>query len=362
MSLLAGVSRNARELIISGESERPEDAVSKVLDEFVLQGNAFEMESQIASEAVRRLHGFGVLQPYLDDKGIEEIWINRPNQIFVASSGGVEAIELDLNAEELRTLIFKMLRQSGRRLDRTMPFVDAALPDGSRLHVVIPEVTASHWSVNIRKFPVGVITLDQLVEWNSLTAKQAEYLKIAVKTGQNMLIAGATHSGKTTLLCALINELESGTRLVSCEETFEIRSNLVDWVAMQTRQPNLEGQGEIPLRRLVKEALRMRPSYLVIGEVREAESLDLLIGMNSGIPGLCTIHANSTQSALLKLCTLPLLAGPNISSEFVRATTVQAVDLVVQCSNTAERGRWISEIATVTAGIDGGPIATRVAL
>jgi pilus assembly protein CpaF len=214
--------------------------------------------------------------------------------------------------------------------------------------------------VNIRKFPAGVTSLDQLVAWKSLTVSQAEYLREAVRSGQNMLIAGATHSGKTTLLCALLNELHRDTRLVSCEETFEIRADLPDWVAMQTRQPNLEGQGEIPLRRLVKEALRMRPSYLVIGEVREAESLDLLIGMNSGIPGLCTIHANSTQAALIKLCTLPLLAGPNISSDFVRATTVQAVNLVVQCSNTPERGRWISEIATVTAGIDGSPIATRV--
>lgn len=362
MSLLAGVSRNARELIVSGESELPSDAVRQVLDEFALDGRAVLDEEQFAQQAVQKLSGFGVLQPYLDDKSIEEIWINRPNQIFVAKPGGVEAVSLELGEDELRTLIFKMLRQSGRRLDRTMPFVDAALPDGSRLHVVIPEVTASHWSVNIRKFPSGVITLDQLVEWKSLTQPQADYLRGAVRSGKNMLIAGATHSGKTTLLCALLNELQSDTRLVTCEETFEIRSDLNDWVAMQTRQPNLEGRGEIPLRRLVKEALRMRPSYLVIGEVREAESLDLLIGMNSGIPGLCTIHANSAQSALLKLCTLPLLAGPNISSDFVKATTVQAVDLVVQCSNTAERGRWISDIAEVSIDRAGSPVAQSVSL
>jgi len=362
MSLLLGVSKSARELIVSGETDQPAEAVMRVLDSFVLDGTPIDSEARLLAGAVQKLSGFGVLQPYLDDKEIEEIWINRPNQIFIARSGGVQAIELELDAQELRTLIFKMLRQSGRRLDRTMPFVDAALPDGSRLHVVIPEVTASHWSVNIRKFPSGVTTLDQLVAWKSLTPSQAAYLREAVRSGQNMLIAGATHSGKTTLLCALLNELNADTRLVSCEETFEIRAELADWVAMQTRQPNLEGQGEIPLRRLVKEALRMRPSYLVIGEVREAESLDLLIGMNSGIPGLCTIHANSTQAALIKLCTLPLLAGPNISSDFVRATTVQAVNLVVQCSNTPERGRWISEIATVSAGIDGSPMATRVEL
>jgi pilus assembly protein CpaF len=360
MSILNGVSRSARELLVSGRSESPKSAVLNVLDRYAIAGERLESELEFQQSAINKLEGFGVLQPFIDDKAIEEIWINRPNQLFVAKSGGVEVIDVDLDSQELRTLILRMLRDSGRRLDRTMPFVDAALPDGSRLHVVIPEVTAAHWSVNIRKFPSGIITLDQLVQLGSLTTQKAEFLRNAVRAGQNILIAGATHSGKTTLLCALLNELNQDTRLVSCEETFEIRSNLADWVAMQTRQPNLEGQGEIPLRRLVKEALRMRPSYLVIGEVREAESLDLLIGMNSGIPGLCTIHANSTQAALIKLCTLPLLAGPNISSDFVRATTVQAIDLVVQCSNTAAQGRFISEIATVKESIDGKPLAQRV--
>jgi pilus assembly protein CpaF len=360
MSLLAGVSRSAREKLVAGTTESPNHAVLQVLDEFAAYGQSLQSEPQIHASALNKLQGFGVLQPFIDDKSIEEIWINRPNQIFVAKSGGVQVIDLELDAEELRTLIFRMLRASGRRLDRTMPFVDAALPDGSRLHVVIPEVTAAHWSVNIRKFPSGIITLDQLVAWNSLSQQKADYLSAAVRSGKNILIAGATHSGKTTLLCALLHELQNDIRLVTCEETFEIRSELQDWVAMQTRQPNLEGQGEIPLRRLVKEALRMRPSYLVIGEVREAESLDLLIGMNSGIPGMCTIHANSAQASLVKLCTLPLLAGPNISSDFVRATAVQAIDLVVQCSNSSERGRWISEIAIVTEGIDGNPHATQV--
>ena len=362
MSLLSGVSKSARELIVAGKAVEPHDAVLRVLDGYAEGGQPVGNESAVQMGAVQKLQGFGVLQPFINDRSIEEIWINRPNELFVAGPNGVETVEVDLNEAELRTIVLRMLRASGRRLDRTMPFVDAALPDGSRLHVVIPEVTAKHWSVNIRKFPVGIITLNRLVELKSLTVQQADFLRSAVRSGKNMLIAGATHSGKTTLLCALLHELEENTRLVTCEETFEIRSNLNDWVAMQTRQPNLEGQGEIPLRRLVKEALRMRPSYLVIGEVREAESLDLLIGMNSGIPGLCTIHANSPQAALIKLCTLPLLAGPNISSEFVRATTVQAIDYVVQCSNTADRGRWISSIAAVTQSNDGAPVAAEAVL
>jgi len=157
------------------------------------------------------------------------------------------------------------------------------------------------------------------------------------------------------MLVALLNELSDTTRLITCEETFELRSNLPDWVAMQARQPNLEGHGEIPLRRLVKEALRMRPDRLVIGEVREAEALDLLVAMNSGVSGACTIHANSAAAAVTKLCTLPLLAGPNISADFVERTVADAVDVVVHCENTTESGRRIAEIALVSAGAAGTP-------
>lgn len=243
-----------------------------------------------------------------------------------------------------------------------MPFADASLEDGSRLHVVIPDVTAADWAVNIRKFPAGIMTLSDLQARGSVSGKQVDYLRKAMLAGRNILISGATHSGKTTMLCALLNELNPATRLITCEETFEIRSNLLDKVALQTRTPNLEGGGEIPLRRLVKEALRMRPGCLVIGEVREAEALDMLIGMNSGIPSACTIHANSPQAAITKLSTLPLLAGPNISPNFVTQAILQAVDIVVQCEFTTEKERKVSAIAEVVAGPDGGVTTRNVKL
>jgi pilus assembly protein CpaF len=357
MTLIQAVADKARQFLITDEFENSADAVAGVIDQLALgSGLVLDDEADLRAQAIGRLDGFGAIDSYLADASIEEIWINRPNELFAAKRTGVERISLDLPEDQIRTLVHKMLRNSGRRIDRSSPFVDASLPDGSRLHVVIPDVTSKYWSLNIRKFPSKLLSLEQLVTNGSLRVEQAQFLAEAVVSGQNILISGATNSGKTTLLCALLNELGSDTRLVSCEETFEIRSNLADWVAMQTRQPNLEGRGEVPLRRLVKEALRMRPGYLAIGEVREAESLDLLIGMNSGIPGICTIHANSAAAALTKLCTLPLLAGPNISAEFVSATATQAIDLVVQCSNDAARGRWVSAIAKVRADSTGHPV------
>jgi pilus assembly protein CpaF len=202
--------------------------------------------------------------------------------------------------------------------------------------------------------------LNDLVAAEMLTDAQARFLSDQICLGKNLLISGPTQAGKTTLLSALLNELPSQTRLISCEETFEIKCSLNDWVAMQTRQANLEGTGEIALRRLVKEALRMRPDRLVIGEVREAESFDLLIAMNSGLPGICTIHANSAQAALQKLCTLPLLAGSNITTDFITATLANSLDLVLQLGFEAGK-RKVKEICTVHLEA-GGLLAKAVKL
>lgn len=303
--------------------------------------------SALASAAFDSTLGYGVLQPYFDDESIEEVWINRPNEIFIARSGITERIFLSLSAEDIAGLVERMLRHSGRRLDRSSPFVDAALVDGSRLHVIIPDIAREHWSVNIRKFPKEIWRLNQLVDRKVLTLQQARFLAGQMRVGKNILVAGATQAGKTTLLCSLLAETSPARRLVTVEETFEIRAVNFDWVALQTRQANLEGRGEVNLRRLVKESLRMRPELLIVGEVREAESLDLLIAMNSGLPAMCTIHANSAAEAVQKLCTLPLLAGANISAEFVKATVASCLDIVVHCEMLQDGSRRVSEIASV---------------
>ena len=276
------------------------------------------------------LAGFGPLQRFLEDPTVEEIWINQPGRVFIARNGRSELTTVVLSSDDVRDLVERMLKPSGRRLDLSSPFVDALLPDGSRLHAVIPDITRDHLSLNIRKFVVAANGLDDLVALGTITAHAARFLEGAVTAGLNIIVAGGTQAGKTTLLNTLINSIPARERVITCEEVFELRPNLPDVVAMQTRQPNLEGHGEIRLRRLVKEALRMRPSRMIVGEVRQEESLDLLIALNSGLPGMCSVHANSAREAVVKLCTLPLLAGDNVTDSFVVPTVAACIDLVVQ--------------------------------
>ena len=301
-------------------------------------------ELELRRLAENRLFGMGQLQPLIDDLEVEEIWINGNADVFVARAGKTSRVAIIFDKGELAGIVDRMLRSTGRRLDRSSPFVDASLADGSRLHVVIPDITKSEWAVNIRKFPRSTFTLSDLVSKGALSGSQAGFLSNALRSGANILVSGATQAGKTTLLCALLESIDDSERLITVEETFEISTSKPDWVAMQTRQANLEGHGEVGLRRLIKEALRMRPSRLVVGEVREAEALDLLIAMNSGLPGLCTIHANSAEDALLKLSTLPLLAGQNISLDFIRPTIASCVQIVVHCELDRDGKRRVVEI------------------
>ena len=313
-------------------------------------------EHQAAREIVASITGFGALQPFFDDPDIEEIWINGPSKVFIARNGVPELTTVLLTDTEVRDLVERMLQSTGRRVDLSSPFVDASLPDGSRLHVVIPDVTQRHWAVNIRKFTKRIRDLQRLVALGSLSQQAAEFLRVCVLSGQNILVSGATQSGKTTLLNALLSGARTGERIVTVEETFELDLAARDVVGMQCRQPSLEGTGEITLRRLIKEALRMRPDRLVVGEVREAESLDLLIALNSGLPGMCSIHANSSRDALAKLCTLPLLAGRNIDSSFVVPTVAASVDIVVHCELLRTGQRLITEILAPSGFVTGGTL------
>jgi pilus assembly protein CpaF len=217
--------------------------------------------------------------------------------------------------------------------------------------VVIPELTKENWTLNIRKFRSGRITLSELERLGTLKPTQRAKLESAMASQQSILIAGATQAGKTTLLTALLAELEPHERLISCEDTFELAIKHDDWVAMQVRPATAEGTREIGLRELVKQSLRMRPSRLVIGEVRGAEALDMLVALNSGIPGLCTLHADSARAALQKLLTLPLLAGENITDKFLRPTVLGAFDLVVFCKRLPDGSRIVSEILEVTSEV-----------
>ncbi|MCW2637086.1 MAG: Type secretion system protein [Blastococcus sp.] len=312
----------------------------------------------VVRDVLDRVAGFGPLQRYLDDPEIEEIWVNEPGRVFIARRGRSELTTTILPPGELADLVERMLRTSGRRIDMSTPFVDATMPDGSRLHVVIPDITRRHMAVNIRKFVLQAHHLDELVALGTVTAQAARFLEAAVASGLNILVSGGTQAGKTTLLNCLCAAIPARERVITCEEVFELRVPLPDVVSMQTRQPNLEGAGEIPLRRLVKEALRMRPSRLIVGEVRQEECLDLLIALNSGLPGMCTLHANSAREAVVKMCTLPLLAGENIGTSFVVPTVAASVDLVVHVGTDASGHRRVREIVALPGRVEGGVIET----
>lgn len=340
-----------RELVVAAVAEYDDRALAGGLPQLPTR-------AQAVSVVMDAVCGYGPLQRYLDDPQVEEIWINSPGEVFVARQGVADLTTTILTADGVRDLVERMLKASGRRVDLSSPFVDAALADGSRLHVVIPDISRRHWLVNIRKFIVAADSLADLVELGTLTAQAAAFLEASVASGLNILVAGGTQSGKTTLLNCLASAIPSRERVVTCEEVFELRLNLRDVASMQCRQPSLEGTGEVPLRRLIREALRMRPSRIVVGEVRQAESLDLLIALNSGLPGMCTVHANSAREAIVKICTLPLLAGENVGSRFVVPTVAAAIDLVVHLALERDGARRVREIVAVPGRVEGGVVET----
>lgn len=336
--------------------------VDEVLDDYSQRMCASSLPSlgsrdETARSLVDRVAGLGPLQALMDDPNIEEIWINGPGQVFCARDGLRSLTDVVLDDGQIRDLVERMLRSSGRRLDLSSPFVDASLQDGSRLHVAIPDITRKHWAINIRKFVAKAIRLEQLVVLGSLSRPAARFLRAAVRAGLNVVVSGGTQTGKTTLLNCLAGAIPPEERVVTCEEVFELQVLLPDVVSMQTRQTNLEGNGAIPLRRLIVEALRMRPDRIILGEVREREALDLLIALNSGLPGMTSVHANSAADALVKLTTLPLLAGANVTHAFVVPTVAASVDLVVHLSRSGHRRRT-QEIVAVSGRIEGDRIET----
>jgi pilus assembly protein CpaF len=312
----------------------------------------------VIEELVARVSGFGPLQRFLDDPTVEEVWINDPSRVFVARAGKHELTTTILTAVQVQELVERMLKSSGRRIDLSQPFVDAMLPEGHRLHVVLEGISRGFSAVNIRKFVIRAARLADLVRLGSLTEQAAAFLEASVVAGLNIVVAGGTQAGKTTLLNCLAAAIPGHDRVVSVEEVFELRFNHPDWVAMQTRQEGLEGRGQISLRDLVKESLRMRPSRVIVGEVRAEECLDLLLALNAGLPGLTSLHANSAREALVKMCTLPLLAGENISARFVVPTVAASVDLVVHLGIDSAGTRRVREIVGVPGRVESETIET----
>jgi len=361
--LVESLDQRVRSLVRSEGVDPQRDAlvVRRIAEGVVREHDERSLTGQVApvpdvdsvvGELVARVSGFGPLQPYLDDPAVEEVWINDPSRVFIARNGRHELTNLVLTTAQVQELVERMLKSSGRRIDISQPFVDAMLPEGHRLHVVLEGISRGFSAVNIRKFVLRAARLDGLVELGSLTPQAAAFLEASVRAGLNVLVAGGTQAGKTTMLNCLAAAIPGGERVVSAEEVFELRFPHPDWVPLQTRQAGLEGTGEISLRHLVKEALRMRPSRVIVGEVRSEECMDLLLALNAGLPGMCTIHANSAREALVKMCTLPLLAGENISARFVVPTVASSVDLVVHLGIDQYGVRRVNEIVGVPGRVE----------
>ncbi len=307
--------------------------------------------------------GLGILQPLMDDPRVEEIIVNGPLRIFTIRDGRKEQalgvyFETD---DELRQLVKRVVSTAGRRLDEASPMVDVRLRDGSRLNAVIPPASTRWTCVTIRKFVLRAQSLHELVELGALPGAAAEFLDAAVQAGVNILVSGQTGSGKTTLLNALGASIAAlDERVVTVEEVPELLLDrqLPDCVGLQVRGKNVEGVGEISIRDLVRNALRMRPTRIVVGEVRGAEALDMLLAMNTGHDGsLTTIHGNSARDALDRLATLAMMAGERLVGEELVRMVSRTIELVVQLRVTMRTGqRRVASIFEVT-GVEGGVIS-----
>jgi pilus assembly protein CpaF len=293
--------------------------------------------------------GFGPIQNFLDDPTVSEIMINGPNSIFVERDGRItrsDAVFVD-NGHVMR-IIEKIIAPLGRRLDEASPMVDARLPDGSRVNAIIPPLSIIGPVVTIRKFSADPLAPEDLVAFGTLSEKMRIFLEACVKARLNILVSGGTGSGKTTTLNALSSFIPEDERIVTCEDAAELQLQQPHVVPLESRPPNIEGKGEITIRQLVKNCLRMRPDRIIVGECRGGEALDMLQAMNTGHDGsLTTLHANSPRDTLARLETLVLMAGTELPVKAIREQITSAIDLVVQQTRLRDGSRRISHITEV---------------
>jgi pilus assembly protein CpaF len=308
-----------------------------------------EERRQLIREITDDILGYGPLEPFLRDDSVTELMVNNFDRIYVERLGKIERTDAAFadNAHLLR-IIDKIVSQVGRRVDESSPMVDARLPDGSRVNAIIPPLALRGPTLTIRKFSRDPYTMNDLITFGSLTPKAAQFLAACVKGKLNILISGGTGTGKTTTLNAMSAFVPNDERIVTIEDAAELQLQQDHVITLESRPPNIEGQGEIRIRELVRNALRMRPDRIIVGEVRGAETLDMLQAMNTGHEGsLTTIHANSPRDALSRLETLVLTAGVELPLRAIREQVSSAFDLLVQITRLVDGSRKISHITEV---------------
>jgi pilus assembly protein CpaF len=305
---------------------------------------------EVAERVIRDSVGLGPLEALLADPAVEEVMVNGPDRVYVERRGLVEATDVTFeDEEELRNAIERILAPLGRRVDELSPMVDARLADGSRVNVVIPPLAIDGPAISIRRFGVARPDPDELVSMGTLTAAQRDLLEQAVGSRQSVLVSGGTGSGKTTLLNALSSFIDPAERVVTIEDAAELRLQQPHVVRLEGRPAGVEGRGEVTIRDLLRNALRMRPDRIVIGEVRGAEALDLLTALNTGHDGaLSTLHANSPDDALSRLETLALMAGLGLPHAAIAEQARRGVDLIVHIQRRGDGSRVVAGIGEVS--------------
>ncbi len=341
-------SENSAKLI-----EQIEELTSDYIDKeagFISRADRQRIISEITDEII----GFGPISPLLQDPTVSEVMVNGPNQVYVERKGKLVLTEVAFrDNDHILHIIEKIVAPLGRRIDESMPMVDARLPDGSRVNAIIPPLALKGPTITIRKFSKDPLKIEDLIRFGTLTMEMAKFLEACVKARLNIVVSGGTGSGKTTTLNVLSAFIPEDERIVTIEDAAEIQLRQEHVVTLETRPPNIEGKGAISMRDLVRNSLRMRPDRIVVGEVRSGEALDMLQAMNTGHDGsLTTGHANSPRDMLARLETMVLMAGMDLPVRAIREQIASAVDLIVQQNRLKDGSRKITHITEVQ-GMEG---------
>lgn len=349
----------ANEMDRSDLADQVSEAVNELMAQEKINLNLRE-QRELVNMLLNDMLGLGPLEPLLENEDITEIMVNGPKQIYIEKSGKIQLSDVTFRDDQhLMNICTRIVNAVGRRVDETTPICDARLKDGSRVNIIIPPLAIDGASISIRKFARQKITIDKMIDFGSMSPKMATVLKISAASRLNILISGGTGSGKTTMLNALSRMIDVGERVVTIEDTAELQMQQPHVVRLETRPANLEGKGEISMRDLVKNALRMRPDRIILGEVRGPEAFDVLQAMNTGHDGsMCTLHANNPREALTRMENMIGMADLKLPQKAVREQIAGAVDLIVQVSRMRDGGRRCASVTEVV-GMEGDVITTQ---
>ena len=340
-----------------------EQQVRRTLQD-VLTGGTMPLTSadraRLAQEIADDILGYGPIEPYLRDVEVTEIMVNGPEKLFVERSGRLHPVDGRFADEaHLRRTIDKIVGRVGRRVDESSPMVDARLPDGSRVNAIIPPLAVDGSLLTIRKFAADPLTVDDLITFGTINRAVADFLSACVRGKLNVLVSGGTGAGKTTTLNVLSGFIPAVERVITIEDAAELQLDQEHVLRLESRPPNIEGKGEVKIRDLVRNALRMRPDRIVVGEIRDAAALDMLQAMNTGHDGsICTVHANSPRDVLSRVETMVMMAGMDLPLAAIREQVSSAIDLIVHQARLPDGSRRITHLTEVV-GMEGQVITTQ---